>query len=92
MNETANERINEIIALNVFECLQLVSVTTPTIINQQLDLSWLEISTTSLIDIITHLEDRSGLSTYVLTLGTGNLSRLTSEQKAIATNKNWTLV
>jgi hypothetical protein len=37
------------------------------------------------------LYDRTGLSAYKLTMGSTNLNKLTNEQKAIATNKNWTL-
>ena len=37
------------------------------------------------------LYDRTGLSTYKLIIGTTNLNKLTDEEKAIATNKNWTL-
>lgn len=37
------------------------------------------------------LADRTGQATYKLTMGATNLNKLTAEQKAIATNKNWTL-
>lgn len=37
------------------------------------------------------LYDRSSLDAYTLTIGTDNLNKLTDEEKAIATNKNWTL-
>lgn len=37
------------------------------------------------------LADRTGQATFTLTIGTTNLNKLTAEQKAIATNKNWTL-
>ena len=37
------------------------------------------------------LADRTGQTAYKLTIGTTNLNKLTAEQKAIATNKNWTL-
>ena len=38
------------------------------------------------------LYDRTGLDTYKFIIGTTNLNKLTDEEKAIATNKNWTLV
>ena len=37
------------------------------------------------------LYDRTGLDAYKLIIGTTNLNKLTDEEKAIATNKNWTL-
>ena len=37
------------------------------------------------------LADRTGQTTFKLTIGATNLNKLTAEQKAIATNKNWTL-
>ena len=37
------------------------------------------------------LADRTGQTTFTLTIGSTNLAKLTAEQKAIATNKNWTL-
>lgn len=37
------------------------------------------------------LADRTGQTSFKLTIGTTNLNKLTAEQKAIATNKNWTL-
>ena len=37
------------------------------------------------------LADRTGQTAYTITFGTTNLNKLTAEQKAIATNKNWNL-
>ena len=37
------------------------------------------------------LADRTGQAPFTLTIGADNLNKLTAEQKAIATNKNWTL-
>lgn len=48
----------------------------------------------SLINILNALYDYSSegsTATYTLTLGTTNLNKLTDEEKAIATNKGWTL-
>ena len=45
----------------------------------------------SLMNIINALADRSSTSSYKLNLGRTNLAKLSEEQKAIATNKNWIL-
>jgi hypothetical protein len=37
------------------------------------------------------LADRTGQTAKTLTMGATNLAKLTDGQKAIATNKNWTL-
>ena len=37
------------------------------------------------------LADRTGQVSFTLAIGSPNLKKLTAEQKAIATNKNWTL-
>ena len=37
------------------------------------------------------LADRTGQASFTLKIGSTNLNKLTAEQKAIATNKNWTL-
>lgn len=48
-------------------------------------------TTETIVGWLNALADRTGLSTYTLTLGTYCLNKLTAEQKAIATNKNWNL-
>ena len=48
-------------------------------------------SVDTLVDILNSLKDRTGETAYTLTLGIANLAKLTDEQKAIATNKNWIL-
>lgn len=45
----------------------------------------------SLMSAINALKDLTGTTTQTLTLGTMNLAKLTNEQKAIATAKNWIL-
>lgn len=45
----------------------------------------------SLLRILNALVDLTGQTTQTLTLGTTNLAKLTDEEKAIATEKNWTL-
>lgn len=45
----------------------------------------------NLLEILTNLKNNVGFTKKTLTLGTVNLSKLTDDEKAIATNKNWTL-
>lgn len=45
----------------------------------------------SIIDLLNNLKDLTGETAKTLTLGSTNLAKLTDEEKAIATNKNWTL-
>ena len=45
----------------------------------------------SMIAMFNSLKDLTGDTAKTLTLGETNLAKLTDEQKAIATNKNWTL-
>ena len=44
-----------------------------------------------MIAMFNSLKDLTGDTAKTLTLGSTNLAKLTDEQKAIATNKNWTL-
>ena len=46
----------------------------------------------SMVNIINALVDRTGQNNYTIYLGSTNLAKLTDEQKAVATNKNWTLM
>ncbi len=48
-------------------------------------------SVETLVGVLNSLKDRTGETAYNLTLGATNLAKLTDEQKAIATNKNWVL-
>ena len=45
----------------------------------------------SMVAMFNSLKDLTGNTAKTLTLGSTNLAKLTDEQKAIATNKNWTL-
>ncbi|MEF2919691.1 MAG: hypothetical protein U0O22_04385, partial [Acutalibacteraceae bacterium] len=46
----------------------------------------------TLVEILENLADRTGLASgYYISLGTANLEKLTDEQIAIATSKNWTI-
>lgn len=44
-----------------------------------------------LLNMLIALADRTGDTAYTLTIGSTNLNKLTAEQRAIATNKNWNL-
>ena len=46
----------------------------------------------SLVNILENLADLTGLTAKTITFGSVNLSKLTEEEKALATVKNWTLV
>ncbi len=45
----------------------------------------------TIVSCLEALADRTGQTAYTITFGTTNLNKLTAEQKAIATNKNWNL-
>ena len=64
-----------------------------TIGQQNFEVSWsTKLTHDSLMSIINALKDFSGTGTaYTVTLGTTNLAKLTDEEKAIATQKGWTL-
>ena len=49
------------------------------------------LTTESMVAVFNNLKDRTGETAYTLTLGSDNLNKLTAEQIAIATNKNWNL-
>ena len=49
------------------------------------------LSESELVKIFNNLADLTNSSSQTLTLGTTLLAKLTDEEKAIATNKNWTL-
>ena len=45
----------------------------------------------SLQNIIDHLQDRTGLASLTIVIGTVNINKLSDEYLAIAANKNWIL-
>lgn len=49
------------------------------------------ITVDSMVAMFSSLKDLTGTTAKTLTLGSTNLAKLTDEQKAIATSKNWTL-
>lgn len=48
-------------------------------------------SVETIVSWLEALADRTGETAYTLTIGTTNINKLTAEQRAIATNKNWNL-
>lgn len=56
-----------------------------------ISLTYSELSISCMLDLFSKLKDNTGNTAKTLTIGTDNLAKLTTEQKAIATNKNWTL-
>ena len=76
-----------------YGCTSLTDVTIKIGFNcNNLDLSASNRYTTeTIVSWLEALADRTGQTAYNLTIGTTNLNKLTAEQKAIATNKNWTL-
>lgn len=49
------------------------------------------LSLSSMLNMFAALKDNTGLTAKTLTLGATNLAKLTEDEKAIATNKNWVL-
>ena len=79
---------------NMFQnCTALTNLTISGVIANNFKLSWCtKLTHDSLMSVINHLKDFTGTSTTkTLTLGTTNLDKLTDEEKAIATDKGWTL-
>ena len=74
-------------------CSKLTNVTLGNNFNcNNLDLSASTMySVDTLVAMLTALADRTGQTAYTLTLGATNLAKLSDAQKAIATDKNWTL-
>ena len=55
-------------------------------------LSWNEnLTVDSLMSMINSLKDRSSTTSDTFTIGSKNLAKLSTAQKKVATNKNWTL-
>jgi surface protein len=76
---------------NMFNaCTSLTNLQAPRNINTNIDLGYRTLLThDSLMSVINNLMPQT--STKTLTLGATNLAKLTDEEKAIATNKGWTL-
>ena len=75
-----------------YGCINLTNVTIETNFNAPLNISAsTKFSVETLVAILNNLADRTGLEVYPLVIGNTNLAKLSSEQIAIATEKNWTL-
>ena len=76
-----------------YGCEGLTSVTIGNEFNaDNLDLSHSELlSVDTLVGMLNAIADRTGQTAFTLTLGSTNLEKLSNEQLAIATEKNWTL-
>ena len=74
-------------------CEKLQNITVGGVIGQNVNLSLCPLLThNSIINIISCLQDLTGTgNTRTLTLGETNLSKLTDAEKAVATEKGWTL-
>ena len=74
-------------------CSRLTNVTLGNNFNcDNLDLSVsTKYSVDTLVAMLTALADRTGQTAYTLTIGATNLAKLSDDQRAIATDKNWTL-
>ena len=85
--------INQVFKTSFINCAALENVTLGDNFNANyLDLSAsTKYSVDTLVAMLTALADRTGQTAYTLTLGTTNLAKLSDAQKAIATDKNWTL-
>ena len=70
-------------------CSSLITIGGFGAIKESIDLSWSSnLTVDSLMNIITQAATVTGKT---MTLGSTNLAKLTDEQKAVATNKGWTL-
>lgn len=74
---------------SALENITLVGTLNP---NQTLNFGYSKLLTVdSILSIFNALVDLTGSTAKTITLGSTNLAKLTDEQKAIATNKNWNL-
>lgn len=93
-NLTFNGREGTAFSQNVFyNCNNLANVTFPNGFNWSgLDLSASRLySADTIVGWLNALADLTGNTAKTLTIGSANLAKLTAEQIAIATNKNWNL-
>ncbi|MBR1731846.1 MAG: leucine-rich repeat domain-containing protein [Ruminococcus sp.] len=76
-----------------FGCSSMVNVTIADGFNASgLDLSpSTRYTAETIVSWLNALADRTGQTAYTLTIGSTNLAKLTAEEIAIATNKNWNL-
>ena len=82
------------IGVNAFQgCTSLTNLTLAQNFNcNGLNVSWsTRFTVETIVACLEALADRTGQTAYTITFGSTNLNKLTAEQRAIATNKNWNL-
>ena len=72
-------------------CTALTEVILGSDFNASLNISAGSYTSDVMVAMFNNLKDLTGATAKTLTLGSTNLAKLTDEQKAIATNKNWNL-
>lgn len=73
-------------------CSALKNLRIQGVVASNFDAQWCPLSVDSLMSVINALKDYSGSgTTYTCKLGSTNLAKLTDTEKAIATEKGWTL-
>lgn len=72
-------------------CLASVEIEAGWICPNDMNISYGNLSVSSLSDLINNLGDNSANPTVTITIGATNLAKLTTDQIAIATSKNYTL-
>ena len=74
-----------------WECYRLTKISMLNI-GANLNIHWCtKMEREALLEVLGNLKDLTGLTSKTLTLGSTLLAKLTDDDKAIATNKNWTL-
>ena len=76
----------------IFNELKITNFQAPQNINTSITFTYCpNLTVDSLMSILNNLTDRTSTTSLTCTLGTANLIKLTAEQKAVATSKNWVL-
>lgn len=91
---TVSEKTTFTSASSFADCTSLTHlIMTGTLATNGLDLHWSPLDKESLLSILGVLQDKTSVGgTWKVTLGTENLAKLSDAEKAIATQKGWTLV
>lgn len=87
-NKTANSDNEEFVS---FSSVSLSYISIPQDFDWSISIAFSNLSVENLIAIFNALKDNTGLKTRKFLIGNVNSKKLTDEQKAIATNKNWVL-
>lgn len=74
-------------------CTSLENITFDGVIGESIDFSYSPLTVESMLSVIEHLKDYSAEGgTYTVTFKADRETMLTAEEKAVATNKGWTLL